>query len=145
MNNLFKLTGPIFGLVLTACAFTANAQKIEETELKKNVTEISNPLSQLGNLKPIVFEYDKSKYNYLRLPTSKQYGFLAENMLTQFPDLVKETGIMYNAGKNHTKTAKFDEVRNEALIPVLVAAINEQQSQIEALRAEIKQLRMASK
>ena len=132
-------------ILLSAAALNVNAQKIQEQELKINVTEISNPVKHLVNLEPITFKYDVSKFNYLKLPSGNQYGFKTNNLKTEFPEMVKETGKVYGAGKNNSKVAKYDEEQTQSLIPVLVAAIKEQQAQIDMLKKELAQLKQSAK
>lgn len=133
------------GLVLTASAMSVNAQKINEKELKVNVDKISTATQQLKNLEPVTFNYDTKKFNYLELPTGGQYGFLVSNVLPEFPQMVTEVSKQYNAGKNDSKVVKYNEVQSENLIPVLVAAIKEQQAEIELLKKELNLLKEKSK
>ncbi|WGQ09941.1 tail fiber domain-containing protein [Pedobacter gandavensis] len=135
----------VFGLVLTASAMGASAQKINEKELKVNVDKISTATQQLKNLEPVTFNYDTKKFNYLELPTGGQYGFLVSNVLPEFPQMVTEVSKQYNAGKNDSKVVKYNEVQSEHLIPVLVAAIKEQQAEIELLKKELHLLKEKSK
>lgn len=135
----------VLGLVLTASAMSVNAQKINEKELKVNVDKISTATQQLKNLEPVTFNYDTKKFNYLQLPTGGQYGFLVSNVLPEFPQMVTEVSKQYNAGKNDSKVVKYNEVQSENLIPVLVAAIKEQQAEIELLKKELNLLKEKSK
>lgn len=135
----------VLGLVLTASAMSVNAQKINEKELKVNVDKISTATQQLKNLEPVTFNYDTKKFNYLQLPTGGQYGFLVSNVLPEFPEMVSEVSKQYNAGKNDSKVVKYNEVQTESLIPVLVAAIKEQQAEIELLKKELNLLKEKSK
>ena len=129
------------GLLLFACALTANAQKIDEKELKVEVQKVSGATQQLVSLQPVKFRYDIKKYKYLNLPEGNQYGFLSNNVQTALPDLVHETSKQVPAGKNNTKVASYDEVDSKDLIPLLVGAIKEQQAQIEQLKTEVEQLK----
>lgn len=135
----------VLGLVLTASAMSVNAQKINEKELKVDVDKISTATQQLKNLEPVTFKYDTKKFNYLQLPTGGQYGFLVSNVLPEFPEMVAEVSKQYNAGKNDSKVVKYNEVQTENLIPVLVAAIKEQQAEIELLKRELNLLKEKSK
>lgn len=143
MKNPLNLKGPALGFLIAICGFTASAQKIEEQNLKVNVTELSSPLQQLKDLKPVTFKYDNTKFKHLNLSGTTQYGFLASNVQSQFPGIVYEASKVYESGKNNSKVAKYDEVNNEALIPILVAAIKEQQAQIELLKSELNQMKKA--
>nr|WP_121274237.1 tail fiber domain-containing protein [Pedobacter schmidteae] len=140
---LFK--GSAMALLLGAATLTASAQKISENDLKVNVGKISNSTQHLINLEPVTFKYDVDKYKHLKLPAGEQYGFLASNVQPEFPAMVYEAAKVYGSGKNSSKVAKYNEVQTENLIPVLVAAIKEQQAQIELLKQEVQLLKAKSK
>jgi hypothetical protein len=133
------------GLLLFACALTANAQKIDEKELKVEVQKVSGATQQLVSLQPVKFRYDIKKYKYLNLPEGNQYGFLSSDVQTALPDLVHEVSKQVPAGKNNTKIASYNDVDNKDLIPLLVGAIKEQQTEIENLRKEISSLKQKAK
>ncbi|HKG06253.1 MAG TPA: hypothetical protein VKB19_07345 [Pedobacter sp.] len=135
----------LFGLLLSVCAFSANAQKIDEKELKVEVQKVSGSTQQLISLEPVKFRYDVKKYKHLGLPAGSQYGFLASNVQSSFPDLVHETSKQVPSGKNSSKVASYNEVDNNDLIPVLVAAIKEQQAEIENLKKEVGLLKQKAK
>jgi hypothetical protein len=144
MNNPLS-KGAVMSLLLSACAVTASAQKIDEQELKVNVGKISNSTRQLIKLEPVTFKYDVNKYKHLKLPAGEQYGFLASNVQPEFPAMVYEAAKVYESGKNNSKVAKYNEVQTADLIPVLVAAMKEQHAEIELLKREIKLLKAKSK
>jgi CRISPR/Cas system-associated protein Cas5 (RAMP superfamily) len=135
----------VLGLLLSACGLTAAAQKIDEKELKVEIQKISASTQQLFSLEPVTFKYDVKKYKYLNLPAGNQYGFLASNVQLSFPDLVHETSKQIPSGKNSNKVASYNEVDNKDLIPVLVAAVKEQQLEIENLKKEISILKQKAK
>ncbi|MCX2449702.1 tail fiber domain-containing protein [Pedobacter sp. PLR] len=145
MKRQMLMKTAALGLVLTVCAMSVSAQKINEKELKVNVDKIANSTQQLKNLEPVTFQYDTKKFNYLELPAGAQYGFLVSNVLPEFPQMVAEVSKQYNAGKNDSKVVKYSEVQTESLIPVLVAAIKEQQVQIDLLKKELDLLKEKSK
>jgi hypothetical protein len=142
MNTLKYFTKTItfsaFFLLVSAMAYS---QKIEDSEIKKNVTAIDNSLEKLVQLEPAVFEYNKTKFRDLQLPSGKQYGFMAENLQTVFPDLVKYKSYSYSVGKNSFRTAKVKEIDVESIIPILVASIKEQQNEIQKLKNELLELK----
>lgn len=120
---------------------TLNAQQLNEHELKINIQDIRNSTEQLNKLTPITFDYDTKKFSTLNLPQGSQYGFLASNVKSILPDIARQSSQVYSLGKNTTKTATYDSVDAESLIPLLVAAIKEQQQQIESLRKELDALK----
>ncbi len=141
MKHSFILKISIWAIFISGFAINVHAQKINEKDLKVNIVQISNPLNHLKELEPIRFNYNLDKQKTLNLPKGAQYGFITQSLSTYFPAMVYETGKMYSAGKNQFKTATYDEVKMENLIPILVAAINAQQEQIDALKTEIEVLK----
>lgn len=145
MKYPLVIKGSAMGLLLAAFTMTASAQKIEEQQLKINVGKVENPTQQLKNLEPVTFKYDVEKYKHLKLPAGEQIGFMASNVQSEFPALVYETSKVYTEGKNNAKVAKYNEVNTESMIPLLVAALKEQQAEIEVLRKELNLLKDKSK
>ncbi|GGH24532.1 tail fiber domain-containing protein [Sphingobacterium alkalisoli] len=130
----------VLALTFGTCIIV-NAQQLDEQELKINVDKISNSTERIKVLEPVTFVYNTDKYKKLNLPSGNQYGFLASNVGGVFPDMVQESSQFYTAGKNTSKVAKYEEVNSNDLIPLLVAALKEQQAQIEALQQEVNNLK----
>ncbi|MES2827362.1 MAG: tail fiber domain-containing protein [Bacteroidota bacterium] len=145
MKHTLIFKGAVAAALISLSALSANAQQLEEQTLKTNVAEISNSMSYLKSLKPITYQFDVKKFKHLKLPQYTQYGFLTAQTKTAFPDLVVEAVKPYNSGKNSTSVARYDEVQKDNLIPILVAAVKEQQEQIDRLKAELKQLKAKAK
>lgn len=141
MYNLISKNVAMLCLFLFVCVSTLSAQSIKENELKVSVDKISNSTEQLKKLEPVTFKYDVEKFKHLKLPAGNQYGFLASNVQPEFPNMVYEASKIYTSGKNSSKVAKYSEVQTENLIPVLVAAIKEQQAQIDLLTKEVNLLK----
>ncbi|TDQ08760.1 tail fiber domain-containing protein [Pedobacter metabolipauper] len=133
------------GFLISLFALSANAQKIEEQQLKQQVNKVPNAVQRLNSLKPITFKYDTQTFKHLKLPATLQYGFLSPDVKSVFPELVYEASRFYDGGKNESKIAKYDAVETESLIPVLVAAIQEQQEAIEQLKKEVQLLKTQAK
>lgn len=133
--------GALTGFFLLGAALDSTAQKISEKDLKVNIADISNATTKVMNLKAVTFEYDIKKYNNLKFPTGLQYGLMTEQAKPEFPGLVNERAKSYSFGKNAFRVAKYDEIEHAQLIPVLVAAIQEQQEQIQLLKKEVEDLK----
>jgi len=91
----------------------------------KNLDRYIEPASGLKTvmaLKPIVYTYKRDKYP--QLPGGTQEGFFAEDVAKVAPDLV----ATYPDGK--PRSVKYDQITAR-----LVAAIQEQQREIDALKA----------
>lgn len=116
------------------------AQDLPDTKIKKNIEPIDNPLQRLIQLEPKKYEYNVGDYKHLKLQHGSQYGFIAEDIQSVFPDLVKERSVNYMFGKNVYRNSTIKTVDETSLIPILVASIKEQQAEIEKLKIQVLQL-----
>ena len=137
-NHSKKMSLLFVALTLSGIAFS---QTVTDKELKKNVTTINEPLQKLAQLNPKTFEYDTEKYRHLKLGGGVKYGFIAEELEQIFPDLVQRKNVSYMFGKNSYRDTQIKSVDEASLIPVLVAAIQQQQQQIEKLTQEVETLK----
>ncbi|RYG19421.1 MAG: hypothetical protein EOO07_06855 [Chitinophagaceae bacterium] len=132
MNRTLSL----IALAIVSLTVQANAQEVKQAK----ITPITNSLATITKLDPIHFSYDKNWVDKLRLnPT--QSGFNIDELAKTNPQLIVNQRLLYNEGKNNTKTAIVQKVDYEMLIPMLVGSIKEQQQQIDALKAEINALK----
>ena len=130
-----------FFLALTGITFS---QSLPDNAIKKNIHPINSPLKSILQLEPAVFEYDTHNFKHLNLRGGKHYGFMAENMQTVFPGLVREKHVSYMFGKNVYRDAKIKTIDEASLIPILVAAFKEQQAEIDKLKLELQELKNRS-
>tara|TARA_R100000008_G_C3567127_1_gene159786 strand:- start:397 stop:1356 length:960 start_codon:yes stop_codon:yes gene_type:complete len=86
---------------------------------KENVESIDNPLEILKNINGVVFNWKKTK--------TKDVGFIAEHVGRHLPEIVEwdESGL-YAESMDYGK-----------MVPILVEAIKNQQSQIDKLEGQI--------
>lgn len=114
------------------------AQHIPEQDLKKNITPLENALSYVQQLEPKMYEYDTRRFDKLKLPTGQQYGFLAEDVQKVLPNLVSSQSQSYMVAKNTYRSTSLKNTDLESLVPLLVAAIKEQQQQIDELKKQVE-------
>jgi hypothetical protein len=142
MNYSAIKNGFIYSFLMILFSFSAFAQKLEEKDLKINVSKISNSSAQLDKLEPVTFQYIQKKD--LKFPTGTQYGFSTEQ-LDSSSILLKRSARMYEAGKNNMKVARYNEVDIDKLIPIMVSAIKEQRAEIEELKSQLNLLKQQAK
>ena len=140
-HTLKKILLTLGLIVITQQIF---AQTLTDSEITKNVSDISNPLQSIAKLEPRVFEYNNEKYRDLRLPSGTQYGFTVENLQSVFPSLVRTENKSYIVGKNLSRQATVKTVDFEGLVPILVASIQQLQNEVEQLKAEVQALKKNS-
>lgn len=95
-----------------------------DRKLKDNIENLPSVLDKINQLKP-------SEYNYKNNSQEKQFGFIAQDMLKVFPEVV--SSIDYDE-----ETIKM--INYSGLIPILTKAIQEQQTLITELVNENKDI-----
>lgn len=94
-------------------------ESIESLEGKGN-------LNKVLNLKSYKFNYKTEDYPSNNFPKGTQFGFMAQEVASEFPELIKkdENGMMF--------------VNYLQMIPIMAETIRELNSKIEKLELEIK-------
>ena len=101
-----------------------------DARLKENVQTLTDGLSVVTQLRPVTFQY---KADYSK-DTAVQPGFIAQELQQAMAGKDYVDGVV-QAGPEYLNVAY------QSLIHVLVKAVQEQQAQIEQLRAEIQTLK----
>ncbi|QNF34242.1 tail fiber domain-containing protein [Adhaeribacter swui] len=136
MNILkYKIAAAV--IVFFSSASLSFGQQIPEQELKKNITPLENALSYVQKLEPKAYEYDTRRFNRLNLPVGQQYGFLTDDVQKVLPNLVSSQSQSYMVAKNTYRNTTLKNTDLESLVPLLVAAIKEQQQQIDELKKQL--------
>jgi chaperonin cofactor prefoldin len=90
--------------------------------LKENIKPLNNQLEIVKKLNPVTFDWKEDKKPY------QQIGFIAQEVEKHLPELIED--------KDDIKRMSYGNMTT-----VLVKAIQEQQTQIEALQSEINTLK----
>lgn len=111
----------VLGNILASGTITPSDKR-----LKSNIKDVTYGLTDLLKLKAV--SYTK-KFSLEKNETGevKEIGFIAQDLQKVLPELVTENGADKLLAVNYT-----------SIIPILVKAIQEQQKEIEALKAKIK-------
>ena len=96
-----------------------------DKRFKKDINTLNNALDKVLALRGTEYVYTNDVFKDRNFPEEKQIGFIAQEMEQVMPNLVRSNG-----GNGYT-------VNYVGLIPVLVEAMKEQQSQIEDKDAAI--------
>jgi len=109
---------------------------VSDEQLKKNVRKFENAIDKIQKLRPATYEFrsDNEKFDFLNLPGEIQFGFIAQELEMVFPNLVKAIERTKEDGEQHEVDLKA--VNYTALVPVLVAGMQEQQIEMDALRKQ---------
>lgn len=107
-----------------------------DSKLKFAIADLQGALPLVLELRPKTYRYRTEEFRDLNLQEGPQIGLLAQDVATVFPEFVHEVVTPAEKGKGE----RFLTVDYLKLVPVLIKAVQEQQVQIEALKAELKQL-----
>jgi hypothetical protein len=152
---------------------TGNFVQPSDRKLKKDIKLFASALDKINALSPVTYYYKNEKESKINLPTNLQYGFIAQDLETVFPELVttqifnlettanagnKKASInpdekgLVSENENPATTPiekstkeEFKGINYTGLISVLTQAIKEQQVLIEGLKKQNKSLNMRIK
>jgi ACT domain-containing protein len=112
--------------------YSANPLHVSDSRLKENILPVSNALDKIKriksyqyNYKPGIFNSKIDSLNKMNSPVTvgKQFGFIAQQLDTVVKDAVVFDSIH-----------QFYGIRYDDIVSLLVAAMNEQQAQIDSLK-----------
>lgn len=133
-------------LVGNASLFGSLFQVSDESK-KQDIETFDHAIDIIERLKPRTYYFIEDEN--LSLPTEKQFGFLAQDLESVLPNLVKEAPVFSTperrGGEGELSDPEFEgyvkSVNYVGMIPVLVQAIQEQQTLIEQQQIEIDALK----
>lgn len=118
--------------------YATDYMTISDRKFKRDITPLENSLSQLMKLKPSTYQF-KDDYKQMALPKGMQMGLIADEVKEVFPELVHKaiqppTYDQKDSHKQINPAVEYEAVNYQGLIPVLVASVQQQQSQIDDLK-----------
>ena len=117
-----------------------------DKRLKENISEYSEGLELIRKVRPVSFSYNTKMteiWGENEQTKGKVYqGVIAQELQKIAPDMVREVNV---AQKDGTPGESFLEVDPNKFTYALINAVQEQQKQIDVLKAEIKALKEANK
>jgi len=119
--------------------YTGSWSNISDIKFKKNVRSMEGILDKIMMLQPKTFEMRTDEFPYMNLNEGTQYGLIAQELIEVFPELVSQGH--HPGNENHEGAVDYTQVDYIPLTAILVRAIQEQQTQIEELKAENNEFR----
>jgi hypothetical protein len=101
---------------------------ISDIKLKENIVDATPKLEKLQQVRVV-------NYNLKANPEQKQLGVIAQELEQIFPGMVEETADRDEEGKDLGTTTKA--VKYSVFVPMLIKAIQEQQTIIEELKVRL--------
>jgi hypothetical protein len=110
--------------------------------LKTDIQPMPSALKKLMTLKPKSYRMATSKFPNSHLADGPQFGVLAQDLATVYPELVSEGPVFSgNPADASTTATKYKSVNYTGLIPILIKAVQEQQAEIDTLQQQIRVLK----
>jgi len=136
-----------WGGYFSGSVYTTGSYQGSDRKLKNDIRPLDHAIQLIKELKPSTYVYKTAEYKQMELPDGQQYGLIADEVKQVFPSMVK-TAIqpaMYEnddrtKGKILAEEVSFEAVNYTAMIPVLIAAMQEQQAMIDAQQKRIEEL-----
>jgi len=116
---------------------------ISDSTVKNGVTTVTNPLAIINSLNPVEYNYDVTGYPQHNLPEGNHFGFIAQEVESVIPEIVNsievpgevDSTLQYLNTNQQIKAVNYTEI-----IPLLVGAVQEQQSMIQERDSTINSL-----
>lgn len=130
------------GYFLGDVNYTGTLTNASDAKLKYDVESLPNATAIINSLSPKQYYYKQDgEAGQLNLADGLQYGFIAQELETVLPNLVKDQ-VQWNGHKQDGQI-EYKAVNYVGLIPVLTQALKEQQATIEALEKRLTELENA--
>jgi hypothetical protein len=132
LGSISNWAGYFVGSIL-ANSFTQSDRK-----LKNNIKPMTNAIYIINQLKPSVYNYKTEEYKQMNLPEGLHYGLIADEVELILPNVVKKAiqpaeyeNHDRNNGKKLSDEVEYNALNYTEMIPILIAAVQEQQKIIE--------------
>ena len=127
-------TSPQFTLDINGTAHCTNSSWSSDARYKTHIATLDNALDKVLSLRGVSYDWDRAKWPAKNFAEGKQVGFIAQELEKIFPELVQ------------TDREGYKSVNYIGVVPVAVEAIktlnakvDDQQKQIEALKAQVRE------
>jgi len=122
-------SNPSYMLYVQGNAYATGSWSSSDARFKKDILPISNSLERIMKIRGTSFEFRNDEFKDYQFADGIQYGFIAQELESIFPEVVK------------TESNGYKSVNYNGIIPVLVEAIKEQQKIINDLKYENEHLK----
>ena len=113
--------------------------------LAHSLVPLGSALSKLLDLEVVSYEHVQTEeVEHMNLPEGRQVGFVTQQVAQVLPGLVTEAASppagWPRVGSHRAEPIRYQALKTTDLIPYLVRAVQEQQAEIEALKAQLEPL-----
>ena len=109
-----------------------------DKNIKTNVARMSSNLEIITRLKPVSFKFDNAYAPQLKLNSTKNYGFIAQDVAEVLPDLIVTSTVAptYDSTGQITNPAKeLKSLNYDGLIPFAIGGIQELNARQKEMQA----------
>jgi hypothetical protein len=107
--------------------------------LKKNITKIDNALEKIKTINGVYYKANEIYKGFGFKNDNRQVGLIAQEVQKIAPEIIKRAPFDIDENGNSKSGKDYMTLDYERLVPVLLEAIKEQQSQINIILKEIEQ------
>ncbi len=101
-----------------------------DIRLKKNFEKIENATIIIQQLNPLKYDFKYDELKEMGLPKTRQFGLIAQELELVLPELVSQFD-------NEKDKETYKGINYTGLIPILIKGMQEQQAEIENLKAKL--------
>ena len=115
-----------------------------DKNIKTNITTINSNLQIINLMRPVSFKFDNTYAPQLKLNTTKNYGFIAQEIEAILPDIVSTTTVLptFNSAGQVINPEKIIKALNyDAIIPFAIGGIQELSAKNNSMQTTIDSLR----
>lgn len=139
-GNATATTGIPYGVYCSGNGgYTGTWSTVSDEKFKKDIVNYSGALENIMKLRTVSYSMKTDEYPFMGFASGMQIGFISQEVKEVFPTLV-EKGIHPGAKKEDAEI-EYLGMNYIGMVPVLVAAMQEQQQQIELLKQQIELLK----
>jgi uncharacterized coiled-coil protein SlyX len=116
---------------------------VSDEQFKTNVEDFESGLDVINQLSPKTYEFLHEQYPKMSLSQGNQYGFIAQELAQVVPELVGTVvapTLLDSLGNEISSSIECQAVNYIGLVPILISAVKEQQTQIAAQDESIAEL-----
>jgi hypothetical protein len=130
----------------TGSAYATGTFTASDRKLKNDIKPLGNALSIIDQLNPSFYTFKTTEYKQMHLPEGIHYGLIADEVQLIIPGIVKKAvepaqfEDHNEQGKKLSDKVEFNAVNYTEMIPILIAAMKEQQVMIEELKMKNKKI-----
>jgi len=126
--------------------YTGELRDVSDKKFKQDIESLSGAMDKIMQLKPVTYHFDTASFPEMNFPSKKSMGLIAQDVEKVIPEIVQKDvhpiiERRTDPRSNETEHSTFKSVNYISLIPVLIAAAQEQQKTISKLQKEVNGLR----